>query len=138
LWDVSLHLSPQKLNESFRRENSEETDITKQIALQRIHTLFRLAKENVHENPELAQRYTEIARKIAMKTNLRLPREYRQLICRHCKSFIPPGVNCRVRIQSRREPHVVVTCLKCGKHTRIPLERKRKNVNAQDEATNKT
>ena len=36
------------------------------------------------------------------------------------------------------EPHVVVTCLKCGKHTRIPLERKRKNVNAQDEAPNKT
>jgi RNase P subunit RPR2 len=36
-----------------------------------------------------------------------------------------PGVSCRVRIKQRREPHVVVTCLKCGKPIRIPLERKR-------------
>lgn len=93
----------------------------KQIALQRIHRLFRLAKETIHENPELAQRYVEIARKIAMRTRLRLPKEYRRMVCRHCKSFILPGVNCRVRIQPKRKPHVVVTCLNCGKHMRIPL-----------------
>ena len=93
----------------------------KQIALQRIHTLFRLARETIHEDPELAQRYVEIARKIAMRTRLRLPKEYRRMICKHCKSFILPGVNCRVRIQPKREPHMVVTCLNCGKHMRIPL-----------------
>jgi ribonuclease P protein subunit RPR2 len=114
-----------------------ETDITKRIALQRIHTLFRLAEKTVHENPELAQRYVEIARKIAMRTKLRLPKEYRRLVCRHCKSFIFPGVNCRVRTQSRREPHIVVTCLSCGKHMRIPLKERRKNVNAKNEAPNK-
>lgn len=98
----------------------------KQIALQRIHTLFRLAREVVREDPQLAQRYVEIARKISMRTRVRLPEEYRRLVCRHCKSFILPGVNCRVRIQPRREPHVVVTCLNCGKHTRIPLRSRRK------------
>ena len=96
-------------------------DATKQIALQRIHTLFRLAREVIHEDPSLAQRYVKIARKIAMGTKIRLPKEYRRLVCRHCKSFIYPGVNCRVRVQQRREPHVVITCLVCGKHTRIPL-----------------
>jgi len=101
-------------------------DATRQIALERIRTLFRLAKETIHEDPRLAQRYVEIARKIAMRTKLRLPREYRRMICRHCKSFIFPGVNCRVRIQSRREPHVVVTCLVCGKHTRLPLKSREK------------
>jgi ribonuclease P protein subunit RPR2 len=95
---------------------------TKRIALKRVHTLFGLAKETIHEDPELAQRYVQIARKIAMRTKLRLPKEYRSLICRHCKSFILPGVNCRVRIQQRREPHMVITCLNCGKHTRIPLK----------------
>lgn len=95
---------------------------TKQIALQRIRILFRLARETIREDQELAQRYVEIARKIAMRTKVRLPREYRRQVCRHCKSFILPDVNCRVRIQSRREPHVVVTCLNCGKHTRIPLK----------------
>jgi len=94
---------------------------TKQIALQRIRTLFRLARETIHEDPHLAQKYVEIARKIAMRTRLRLPKEYRRMICKHCKSFILPGVNCRFRIQPKREPHVVVTCLNCGKHMRIPL-----------------
>jgi len=94
---------------------------TKQVALERIRILFRLAREAIHENPELAQRYVKIARRIAMGTKLRLPQEYRRMVCRHCKSFILPGVNCRVRIQSRREPHVVVTCLNCGGHMRIPL-----------------
>jgi len=93
----------------------------KQIAMQRVHTLFRLAKEAVREKPALAQRYAMIARRIAMRAKLRLPAEYRRLICRHCKSFIYPGVNCRVRVQQRREPHVVITCLVCGEHTRVPL-----------------
>ena len=97
---------------------------TKQIALERIRILFRLARGAIHENPELAQRYVKIARKIAMGTKLRLPQEYRRMVCRHCKSFILPGVNCRVRTQSRREPHIVVTCLNCGQHMRIPLRGK--------------
>jgi len=95
---------------------------TRQIALQRIHTLFRLAKEKIREEPELAQRYAETARKIAMRTKLRMPIEYRRMVCKHCKSFIYPSVNCRVRIQQKREPHMVITCLLCGKHTRIPLK----------------
>ena len=95
---------------------------TKQIALKRVHVLFQLAKEVIHKNPELAQRYVQIARKIAMRTRLKLPKEYRSLICRKCKSFILPGVNCRVRIQHRREPHMVITCLNCGGHSRIPLK----------------
>ncbi len=99
---------------------------TRQIALQRIRTLFELAKENVSKEPELAQRYVQIARKIAMRTRLRLPREYRRLICRHCKGFIYPGVTCRVRVQQRREPHVAVTCLLCGKTSRMPLRSREK------------
>lgn len=99
---------------------------TRQIAQQRIHTLFQLAIENVRREPELAQRYSEIARRIAMKTRTRLPSEYRQMICKHCKSFIYPGVNCRVRVQQRREPHMVITCLVCGKPTRIMLKPKEK------------
>jgi ribonuclease P protein subunit RPR2 len=97
---------------------------TKKIALQRIRTLFHLAKETIREDPALAQRYVDIARKVAMAAKVRLPREYRRQLCRHCKSFILPGVNCRVRVRQRRESHVVVTCLNCGKQMRIPLKRK--------------
>ena len=99
---------------------------TRQLALKRIRTLFELAKENIREEPELAQRYAEIARRIAMRTRVRLPVEYRRLVCRHCKSFIYPGVNCRVRVQKRREPHTATTCLLCGKTMRMPLRNRGK------------
>ena len=99
----------------------------KRIAMQCVRTLFHLARETVHEDPALAQRYVDIARKVAMAAKVRLPKEYRSQICRHCKSFILPGVNCRVRIKQRREPHIVITCLNCGKQMRIPLKRKEKS-----------
>jgi ribonuclease P protein subunit RPR2 len=97
---------------------------TKRLAMQRIQTLFRLAKETFRENPSLAQRYVDTARKIAMAAKVRLPRKYRRQVCKHCKSFILPGVNCRVRIKQQREPHVVITCLNCGKQTRLPMKKK--------------
>ncbi|MEM1538890.1 MAG: ribonuclease P [Candidatus Bathyarchaeia archaeon] len=98
----------------------------KHIAMRRIVTLFLLARETYREDPNLAQRYVNIARRIAMAAKVRLPIEYRRQICRHCKSFLLPGVNCRVRIKQRREPHVTITCLKCGNHMRVPLRRKNK------------
>jgi len=105
----------------------------KQIALQRVHVLFGLAKQVAQENPELAQRYVRLARKIVMRARLRLPREYRFLVCRKCKSFILPGVNCRTRIQPRREPHMVITCLMCGGVNRIPIKGRKNNANAKNE-----
>jgi ribonuclease P protein subunit RPR2 len=98
---------------------------TRRIAIQRIRRLFRLAREIINEDSALAQRYVNMARKVAMTARVRLPKEYRHQVCRHCKSFILPGVNCRVRIKQRREPHLAVTCLNCGEQMRMPL-RKRK------------
>lgn len=97
---------------------------TKQIAKQRIRILFSLAKDIIHEDPALAQRYADSARKIAMAAKIRFPKEYRRQVCKHCKSLILPGINCRLRVRQRREPHIVITCMNCGKHTRIPLARK--------------
>ncbi|MEM2341958.1 MAG: ribonuclease P [Candidatus Bathyarchaeia archaeon] len=98
----------------------------REIALGRIKQLFNLAFEVLDKRPDLSQRYVEIARRISMRTRTRIPRENRLLICRHCKKFIFPGVSSRVRLQPRREPHIVITCLYCSKHTRIPLKREKK------------
>jgi ribonuclease P protein subunit RPR2 len=103
---------------------------TKRIAIQRIHALFSLAKETFHEDPSLAQRYVDTARRIAMAARVRLPKKYRHQVCRYCKSFILPGVNCRVRVKQRREPHVVITCLNCGKQTRLPIKKKEEKSTA--------
>ncbi len=98
------------------------------IALLRIEKLFNLAREVIHTDPTLAQRYVHIARKVAMAARVRLPQEYRQQVCRTCKSFILPGVNCRVRIRQKREPHIVITCLDCGEQMRIPLKKRKEQT----------
>jgi ribonuclease P protein subunit RPR2 len=121
-------------------ENPKSMHEAKQIALERIRVLFNLARETIHENPTLAQRYVNIARRISMTAKVRLPVECRRQVCRYCKRFILPGVNCRVRLQQQPEPHVVVTCLLCSKRARFPLKnrRKTKHANARNETQNKT
>jgi ribonuclease P protein subunit RPR2 len=97
---------------------------TKQIARQRVVTLLRLAEAECKDNPELARRYVAVARRIAMAARIRLPVEYRRRVCRKCNALLVYGVNCRVRVQPRRESHVVVTCLSCGRVARIPVRRR--------------
>ena len=97
---------------------------SKLIARQRVQKLFHLATKSFNKDPLLAQRYLDIARKIAMATNISIQKEHKYKICRHCKSLILPGRTCRVRIKQRREPHIVITCMYCKKHLRIPLKEK--------------
>ncbi|NLE05849.1 MAG: ribonuclease P [Crenarchaeota archaeon] len=109
---------------------------TKQIAKQRINVLFELAEANYKTNPQIARRYIEIARKIAMSARLGLPTIYTRKICKKCHSFLFPGETSRVRTKSRREPHIVITCLNCGNQKRIPLKPKLKLKNEQEKIKN--
>lgn len=99
---------------------------TKQIAKHRIQILFQQAEAARREHPQLASRYVEVARKVAMAAKIRLPAEYRCRVCRNCNALLVFGENCRVRIKQRREPHLVVTCLACGHQTRVLLRTKKK------------
>jgi ribonuclease P protein subunit RPR2 len=98
---------------------------TKQIAKHRIQILFQQAEKTRKENPQLASRYIEVARKIAMAAKLRLPTSYKRRICRNCNALLVPGDNCRVRIKQKREPHLVITCLACGHQVRLLLRKKK-------------
>jgi ribonuclease P protein subunit RPR2 len=97
---------------------------TTRIAQERIRILFQQAEQTFPEDPDLAQRYVDLARRIAMRTRTHLPRDLRRRICRNCKAYLVPGATSRTRIRQRREPHVATTCLKCGHTTRIPLKEK--------------
>ena len=98
--------------------------IVRQIARQRIQILFKQARKVGRTDSRLAMQYVESARKIAMAAKIRLPVEFRRGTCKECNSLYVQGVNCRVRIKQKREPHVVVTCLNCGNQTRILLKKK--------------
>jgi len=96
----------------------------RRVALERIHILFGRAREVFGCQPVFAQRYVDLARRVGMRYKVRIPSEFRMMVCRHCKGFILPGRNCTVRIRPEREPHVVITCLRCGGRMRIPFKRK--------------
>ena len=93
----------------------------KVIAVERIRRLFEMADYMFHINPELSNRYVELARKIAMRCRVRIPRDLRRRFCHNCYRFLVPGVNCRVRIAKRREPHIAITCFECGSVMRLNL-----------------
>ncbi len=97
----------------------------KQIARERMEILFERAIQIHEEDPKLAQRYVELARRIGMKTRVRIPRKYRRLVCRGCKQFIHPGCTLRVRVKSGGVKHIAFTCLRCGRIVRVPVEKRR-------------
>src|SRR3989344_3503218 len=80
------------------------------------------AKSIFKKNKKLSNRYVELARKIAMKVQLKMPKKYKRQFCKHCYSYLKPGVNSRVRINKN---HVVIYCLECKKYTRIPLGKRK-------------
>ncbi|MBU3940693.1 MAG: ribonuclease P [Nanoarchaeota archaeon] len=93
-------------------KNKEEQ---KEIAKKRIEKLFEEAEKT--KSQKLANRYVELARKIAMKLNLRMPKKFKRKFCKHCYNYFK-GKNYRVRT---RDGKLIYYCFECKKYTRIPL-----------------
>ena len=91
----------------------------REIAQERIKTLFTEAEKAFSQNPSLSHRYVTLARKIAMKVKARIPLEMKRKFCKHCYKFLMPGSNCRIRT---REGKLITYCLECKKYTRIMLK----------------
>jgi ribonuclease P protein subunit RPR2 len=91
----------------------------KEIARERIGELFSQAELRFKKNPELSDRYVELARKISMKYKVRIPRESKRRFCKHCHKYIVPGANSRVRLTDKK---IVYTCFNCKKHMRFPVK----------------
>ncbi len=94
------------------------------IGIERIKRLFALADSSFKKNPELSDRYVQLARKIGMRYNIRIPRELKRKICAKCHKYMVPGVSCTIRIKSGQKN---IKCLACGAVMRYPhAGRKRK------------
>ena len=87
----------------------------KQIATHRIQILFHNALTNAKNNPELAQRQAEIAKKISLKFKIKMPFEISSSFCKKCKKFIPPGIASKIRLGSKPKS-IRITCSYCN-HT---------------------
>jgi len=89
------------------------------IAAERIERLTDLARAaETAGDDERAKEYVRLARRIAERHRLPLPRRFKHFTCDECDSYLIPGRNARVRTQ---DGHVVVTC-DCGAQKRYPYD----------------
>ncbi|MBI2142007.1 ribonuclease P [Candidatus Woesearchaeota archaeon] len=95
----------------------------KSQAIKAVKELFLQAHDAFRQSPELADKYVRLARKIAMKSRARIPRELKRRHCRHCHRFLVPSSNCRVRLSGGK---VVYYCLSCKHYMRFPYTREKK------------
>ncbi|ELY52459.1 MULTISPECIES: ribonuclease P protein component 4 [Natronococcus] len=89
------------------------------VAAERIDRLHELARAAAADgDTDRARYYVRLARRIAERNRLALPREFRRFTCDACDAYLRPGRNARVRT---RDGHVVITC-DCGAQARYPYE----------------
>lgn len=98
--------------------------LEKRVAQDRIDTLFTLAeREALRGNWTRADRYVELARNIGMRYNVPMGPLNRLRLCRGCHAFLMPSVTAKIRVGRDR---VTGTCLRCGRVTRFPYLRERR------------
>ena len=86
-------------------------------AREHIDDLFKEADKAFLEDPLLADKYVRQARRIAMRHKVSLRQLQKRRFCKHCYSYLRPGVNSRVRLHRER---VIILCFGCRRFMRIP------------------
>ncbi|MGB9675182.1 MAG: ribonuclease P protein component 4 [Candidatus Nanoarchaeia archaeon] len=92
----------------------------KKIASERIDILFKEAEAAAKTgNIDRATRYLFLARKLAMKFNLRFSREQRRKFCHKCYTWLQPGKNVQIKLNPKLKA-VEYICKACGHINRYP------------------
>ena len=99
---------------------------------EQIISLMEQADEAIKTDNDLAQKLANQARKLQMRTRIKFPLEWKRRFCKHCKSFLYPGKNCRIRLSSSNKV-VAILCFNCNNYSRIPYYKRKE---AKDEGHN--
>ncbi len=92
-------------------------NLEKNIAHERIEILINRAKNYVYSDYKLARRYISLAKRIAERYRIKIPKEHKLVFCKNCL-YPYRSDKFRVRVKKSR---VVVTCLNCGEEKRVPI-----------------
>ncbi len=106
-----------------RRDYGKTRSAVSSIARERIEILLSQARERAGGDPKFAGRYVELARKISMRTKVRIPTAEKKYLCKKCGQPLVPGRNARVRVLPGN-PRILITCLSCGAFRRYPFMKK--------------
>jgi len=106
------------------RERSSKPTWQQEIARERIRILFGCAGKEFALRPDRSHRYVGLARKIATRYNIGIPKELKRRTCKNCYRYLVPGKNCVVRSNSGTQA-MEVRCLECGKVGRYPYSKEK-------------
>jgi ribonuclease P protein subunit RPR2 len=84
--------------------------------------LLSQAPQILPHDTALAKRYVGLARKISMRTRVRIPREKKRYLCKNCHEPLVPGKNARVRLHPGNS-RIIISCLSCGAVRRYPYRK---------------
>jgi ribonuclease P protein subunit RPR2 len=99
-----------------RESRRQRPEWVEDVASERMKILLSRAKTH----PERKKRYTDLARKIGMRYNVRMPKPYKRSFCKKCS-----GNEFRIRVFSKGK-YVLYTCLSCGEKRRYPYSKQQK------------
>ncbi len=86
------------------------------LAKDRMKKLLEMA---LTANEKHAMRYFALAKKIGMRFNVPIPREYKRKFCKNCFAYLKEGWRLKKGVAH-------VTCKNCGKSMRYPYGPKKK------------
>lgn len=95
--------------------------ISKREALDKVVHLFDDAEAVAGANLALATNCIKKARRIAMKSRIRIPQHLKRRFCKNCGVYFIPAKTYRVRMKNKK---VIYSCLKCKHLMRIPATKK--------------
>ena len=111
-------MSEQEEKECKKNKLKKKT-IPKKEAMDRMNYLYQLAHQALKlEQEPLARFYIYTMKGISKRLVIKLDPSIKRTICKHCDSLLVAGITMRVRVSSRREPHIVETCLYCNNQKR--------------------
>lgn len=88
------------------------------IAEERLDRLASLARATAGTDDALAREYVQLAKRLAERHRLELPRTLQRYTCDTCDAYLRPGYNAQIRLQ---DGHIVIKC-DCGSITRYPYK----------------
>ena len=98
-------------SKKFYKRKAQDAE---KIAKERIGLLFSMAKDEFASGrADLANRYSLLANRLAMKVNLSMPEKYRKQSCKKCFAYLVQGKNASVRLNSEKKM-IELKCFSCG------------------------
>jgi RNase P subunit RPR2 len=101
---------------------SNNKQLTKQIAAERIEILFDLVAKELSSASEdstiLAKSYASKIARISAHYKIKIPKRIEQRICHKCHSLLIPGLNATAKVVSIHS-YVSIKCSNCGAEKHI-------------------